>query len=541
MSYIKYNSVKNHSLKPKIFLWFTLVELIVVIVILAILATIAFLSFNSYSASSRDSVRVTDINSIKKSLEIYNVNWWVGYPLPDSYTWVTFSWWVLWYQWFIWNKVARVISSNLSNKPIDPLFGYEYTYSLLWNKREYQIKGNLESWKIWYNWWLEGIFNPFQTSNALSNSWTTCYINGNFNWLLWNTKDSSNTNYILAIPSLVLIDPTNSANTTFTWWSLSKMWSWILQCNWQNNPCVINYNSSNVIYTWIPSTTNQVLTIAQNLQQAYSWSSITNLPSISNILTATWDTLTNIWVWVIKNSVWVNNLQDCPMWDDWNWTACIPDSFTKLLLHFDGNVINYWSNTWILTDQISAYTWWIFWTARAYNSNNNSIVNVPDSDDWSFWTGDYTIESWIYIKWAYPSQYFWIFSQWWNSEAFQFFINSNWQLISSTEDTSAVRNDKTVAIVNWVVWLNWWHHITTTYTSYDNKYNIFLDWKKIDSYTRTNWALRNSTSPVRIWQLQCWAYAICWSYATTVYLDEYRISKWVARWTTDFTPPTRQY
>lgn len=52
---------------------FTLVELIVVIVILAILATIAFLSFSSQSGSARDSTRLADISSIKKSVEMYNV------------------------------------------------------------------------------------------------------------------------------------------------------------------------------------------------------------------------------------------------------------------------------------------------------------------------------------------------------------------------------------------------------------------------------------------------------------------------------------
>gem|GEM_PF-1099937 len=75
----------------KYFNAFTLVELIVVIVILAILATIAFLSFNSYSSSSRDSVRLSDINSLNKSLELFNINA-AKYPDPTSvYTRVVYS------------------------------------------------------------------------------------------------------------------------------------------------------------------------------------------------------------------------------------------------------------------------------------------------------------------------------------------------------------------------------------------------------------------------------------------------------------------
>jgi prepilin-type N-terminal cleavage/methylation domain-containing protein len=53
---------------------FTLAELIVSIVILAILATIAFFSFNDYSRSARDSVRLSDINMIAKSLELSRIS-----------------------------------------------------------------------------------------------------------------------------------------------------------------------------------------------------------------------------------------------------------------------------------------------------------------------------------------------------------------------------------------------------------------------------------------------------------------------------------
>ena len=49
---------------------FTLVELIVVITILAILWTIAFISLQWYSERSRDSVRVTDMKTMKNSLEL---------------------------------------------------------------------------------------------------------------------------------------------------------------------------------------------------------------------------------------------------------------------------------------------------------------------------------------------------------------------------------------------------------------------------------------------------------------------------------------
>jgi prepilin-type N-terminal cleavage/methylation domain-containing protein len=57
-------------------LWFTLVELIVVITILAILWTIAFISLQWYSAQARDSKRLSDIQNIKSSLELFSINTW---------------------------------------------------------------------------------------------------------------------------------------------------------------------------------------------------------------------------------------------------------------------------------------------------------------------------------------------------------------------------------------------------------------------------------------------------------------------------------
>ncbi|MDD2870983.1 MAG: prepilin-type N-terminal cleavage/methylation domain-containing protein, partial [Candidatus Gracilibacteria bacterium] len=53
---------------------FTLVELIVVITILAILGTIAFISLQGYSTQARDSSRISDISSIKTSLELFQLD-----------------------------------------------------------------------------------------------------------------------------------------------------------------------------------------------------------------------------------------------------------------------------------------------------------------------------------------------------------------------------------------------------------------------------------------------------------------------------------
>ena len=71
--------------------WFTLVELIVVITIIAILWTIAFISFQNYTKNARDGVRISDINSLKKNLELFITEKWF-YPAPDNGTNITYIW-----------------------------------------------------------------------------------------------------------------------------------------------------------------------------------------------------------------------------------------------------------------------------------------------------------------------------------------------------------------------------------------------------------------------------------------------------------------
>lgn len=51
---------------------FTIVELLIVIVVIGILATITIIAFNSIQQRGRDSQRVSDIATIKKSLELFH-------------------------------------------------------------------------------------------------------------------------------------------------------------------------------------------------------------------------------------------------------------------------------------------------------------------------------------------------------------------------------------------------------------------------------------------------------------------------------------
>lgn len=169
---------------------FTLVELIVVITILAILWTIAFLSLQWYSAQARDSKRMSDINNIKTSLELFSLQ--VGkYPLPDNVNNITYSWWsvTVWQQWSVWDNMITNLSKNLSQKPVDPLYGTEYIYSTIERRSEYEIMSVYE-WNIASN---------THVLNSTHAEWeVTVKVEWTYNQLFVRTSD-----YVIPTPSII--------------------------------------------------------------------------------------------------------------------------------------------------------------------------------------------------------------------------------------------------------------------------------------------------------------------------------------------------
>ncbi|MDD3302306.1 MAG: prepilin-type N-terminal cleavage/methylation domain-containing protein [Candidatus Gracilibacteria bacterium] len=183
---------------------FTLVELIVVIVILAILGTIAFISFQGYSRNSRDGVRIADINSVKKSLEIFITK--AGfYPTPDNATNITYSGATVWIEGTLGSNVIKNIET-VSKVITDPLTANEYTYSITSSKTEYQIGSISEGGGL-----TEKILTNKTYAADLSKSSAVAYISGNYNekFTKVNTGTSS---WILAQPSIISTDKITSTD-----------------------------------------------------------------------------------------------------------------------------------------------------------------------------------------------------------------------------------------------------------------------------------------------------------------------------------------
>ncbi len=256
---------------------FTLVELIVVITILAILWTIAFVSFQWFSKNSRDSVRISDVNLINKSLKLYVTREGV-FPIPDNSNNITFSWATAWHQWEFgtWN-LATIRQMNKA--PRDPLTWNLYAYSRTALSNEYQLAAALEwTTNIAFNFWI----TPVHANTQIGYS----YIRWNYNKQFLSVSTWS-VDYILAVPSIIASDIldatalTIAANQAFAFDGTTNLPSSYSGSNFDTTSINgFNYPSNAndiIVYSWsledLSSQSSQ-LALVTNLQNAYTWTAV---------------------------------------------------------------------------------------------------------------------------------------------------------------------------------------------------------------------------------------------------------------------------
>lgn len=499
----KFSQIMQNKQK-RYFNAFTLVELIVVIVILAILATIAFLSFGSQSGAARDSTRLADINWAKKAFEMYFI-WAWSYPVPDDSVDITYSWWVLWSQWTVWDDVYKIISRTMSKKVTDPLNSKEYSYSLVSNKREYQIQWDFEN-SLSYNFW--------EQANA-SASWTYSYISGNYNWVMVKVLTWS-TYYIVPSPGLILSDPTVPTNRVYD----SNFWSGKLLIAWEKWMLAKFDTTNNSIYSsWgLPTENTEILTLMQKIQNSYSWSNVaTSNSSIQSIVTASTETLTSLGNWIVKNSLWwvtstapTSTTQTDSSWSNvvlmlhWDWannSTGITDTSGKNTLTRNGNPV-------ISTTQSK------FWWSSVYLNWTSNLVTSTSSDN--ALPDVFTYEAWVYpnANWGYfmtSSAAGWPLI-WYNGASWGIAHQWGWSVTSATLPT-----------------LNQWNHIAVVREWVGaNQMKIYLNWIRLGTWTES-------------WNFNASAALSIWTSWFNGYMDDIRITKWVARYTANFTVPTQAF
>ncbi|EKE28997.1 MAG: hypothetical protein ACD_2C00252G0001, partial [uncultured bacterium (gcode 4)] len=381
-------------------------------------------------------------------------------------------------------------------------------------------------------------YNPFDSSNlspqlsALWWTWANVYISWNYNWVMLKVFTWS-TYYFVPTPTLFWI---------WTWSTVydNTFWSWKDLLPWVNNAAV--FDSSKVYAstssTWLSAA--EVESLMVTIQSAYlTWN--VNTPAVQEVLAATWSALTDLWVWLVKNSLWgwtstvsPDNTLNCPTWNVYSWSVskCVPDAGTVLLMHFDDNITD--SAKWKTWSPSNITYWtWVFWKAAYFNWSSSSI-NIPDSTDWDFWTWSFTMEFWYKAEVNRDSQ--WIFCQQTAAIAwapdynrpFCVLFNNNSLYGGSFNDWAYSFSYSTWAI------LNQWKHLAVVRNL--NTFSMYLDWKLIKQDTNAI-SLATSLVDVSIGKI----YYNYNNYYFQWYIDELRISKWIARWTSEFTPPAVPY
>ena len=446
---------------------FTLVELIVVIVILAILWTIAFISFQGYSRNSRDSVRIADINSAKKSLEIFVTKTWF-YPTPDNGTNITYSWAIVWTEGTLWENVIKNIQS-VSKVITDPLTSNEYTYSITSSKTEYQI------WAI-SEWWLannQTIYNTYAAD--LSKISAVAYISWNYNEK-FTKVNTWTTSWILAQPSIISTDIWNSD----LWNILSNKkvvfnnyWNYPHSYN-QNSTWWFNYTNWNpIIFTWtldeLHEDNQRKLDFMINLKQAYASTDLATNPIYQDIMSvdttndSTWTI--NLAISYINSNKWGIKLQDL---------ALLPISWTTSW---------WWTSYTCATQPTYTHASYTAWTPtqpnQARQNTNNTNPCYYTCTDWYIWSdcsvapNPYTSCTWqnTPTPFSATTTYTWcdtpdiIVCSW----------NWTWYTVSACNVWATVAWTSTWALTIWkhFQWwrndwfdYNWWATPTTTTTLY---------------------------------------------------------------------------
>jgi hypothetical protein len=218
------------------------------------------------------------------------------------------------------------------------------------------------------------------------------------------------------------------------------------------------------------------------------------------------------------------------------------DSLTVLMLHCNG--VN---NSTTFTDseftpkavtptgnaKISTVQSKFGGASGVFDGSASTYLSVPDSADWFFDTGDFTVDFWIRPN-SLPTSgnRQGLFAQYQNNNARHiFYIYNNagsYEFRWYGHDVSGIAINRAAAISTG----NWYH---VAAVRYGNIFRIFLDGVQLGADTTFTGSMTDIAS--------AWHVGVEDEASTRFngWIDEFRVSKGIARWTAPFTPPVAEY
>ena len=214
------------------------------------------------------------------------------------------------------------------------------------------------------------------------------------------------------------------------------------------------------------------------------------------------------------------------------------DSYTKLLLHMDRADGSTTFTDSSLASQGTATTFGtvqvdtaqsVFGGASLLGDGDSDYLTFPDSNDWFFDVLDFTIDFWVRFNSVASDITF--YSQKVDGNNYFIFKYQSAGALGGFETVGGV--DKIFDTRSWSPSTNTWYHIAYV-RSGGNTFRIFVDGTQLGTDITNSEAITNFATGIAIGS-QTGPQGI------NGWIDEFRISKGIARWTTNFTPPTSAY
>jgi len=211
------------------------------------------------------------------------------------------------------------------------------------------------------------------------------------------------------------------------------------------------------------------------------------------------------------------------------------DSYTKFALHADDVLLSdssEYNHPTTLTGNVTrSSTQSKFGGYSAYFDGDGDFITAPTSSDWDFGTGDFTIDCWFYLSVI---------------DKFNVLINQADDAVNGwLVDINTTNYPRLVAHIggSWGVFMtsdtavsvDTWNHIAVVRNG--SSFSLYLNGNLVDSVVDSD-SILSSSELLQIGHFQ--TAALDHRYLSG-YIDELRISKGIARWTSSFTPPEYPY
>ena len=216
------------------------------------------------------------------------------------------------------------------------------------------------------------------------------------------------------------------------------------------------------------------------------------------------------------------------------------DTYTKLLLHLDNNVDDseitpktVTNNNVTFSDSVKKFGY-----AARFIPASNAYLSLPDSSDFDFGTSDFTIDFWLKLS---------VLNTWHCPFIRQNTSDNHYNVIFIPDSnipfmyfSGVGGGSKVHAICTNPITDTNWHHYAFIRNGILAK--IFID--GVSQVIVANGAENFGTQDVSIGSAdtnRIGAGADSFFIKTNGYIDEFRVSKGIARWTSNFTPPIVPY